>query len=122
MTCDRKTTPHIVVVGPCASGKTTLVENLQKRGYDAVVCGQEHSEIPNLWQRSNPDVLVALMVGIETIRDRRGQDWPASIYRTQLDRLERAFVSATVTVDTSENSIEKTLEIVLGHVRDLTEQ
>jgi deoxyadenosine/deoxycytidine kinase len=120
MTSNRKTTPHIVVVGPCASGKTTLVELLQSRGYDAVVCGQEHSEIANLWQRTEPDALVALTVDLETIRARRGEDWPASIYQTQLERLNNAFASATVTVDTSKNSIETTLEIVLRFLRNLT--
>ncbi len=40
----------IVVVGPCAAGKSTLVETLQVRGYDAHVSGQEHSAIASLWQ------------------------------------------------------------------------
>ncbi len=112
-------TYRIVVVGPCASGKSTLVDNLRARGYDAIVCGQEHSEIPNLWQRSAPDVLVALTVDLETIRARRGEDWPESIFRTQIERLEQAFSRATVMIDTSTHSVETTLDIVLSSVRDL---
>ena len=50
----------IVVVGPCAAGKSTLVTALRELGYDAHVSGQEHSEIAMLWQHSQPDVLIAL--------------------------------------------------------------
>ena len=50
----------IVVVGPCAAGKSTLVAALRALGYDAHVSGQEHSEIATLWQHSQPDVLIAL--------------------------------------------------------------
>jgi len=61
----------IVVVGPCASGKTTLVRGLQSCGYRAMVSGQEHSEIPTLWRRTAPDVTIGLIVDLATIRRRR---------------------------------------------------
>jgi len=53
---------RVVVVGPCASGKSSLVAALAALGYDARVCGQEHSIIRELWRHSAPDVLIALAV------------------------------------------------------------
>ncbi|HEX5500302.1 MAG TPA: hypothetical protein VFX03_13780, partial [Thermomicrobiales bacterium] len=67
--------PRIVVVGPCASGKSTLARGLRERGFDAEVCGQEHSDIASLWRHTAPDVVIALSVDLATIRDRRGDDW-----------------------------------------------
>jgi hypothetical protein len=108
---------RVVVVGPCASGKTTLVEGLKSEGYDAVVCGQEHSEIPNLWQHSEPDLLVMLEVSLESIRARRGENWPESIYSAQLDRLRDARLAADLIIDTSIFSAKKTLAIALDHIQ-----
>ena len=52
---------RIAVVGVCASGKSTLVAALCTLGYDARQCGQEHSHVPDMWQRlSRPQVLVYL--------------------------------------------------------------
>src|SRR4051812_45529414 len=104
--------PRIVVVGPCASGKTTLVENLKARGFEAAVCGQEHSEISDFWAHTEPDIVVALQVDLETIRERRGRDWPESIYLAQLERLGDAFAHATVTIDTATISPAKALQLV----------
>jgi hypothetical protein len=91
----------IVVVGPCASGKTTLVTGLRSLGYRAVVCGQEHSEIPFLWRRSEPDVLIALDVDLATVRRRRGENWPESIFNRQRTRLAVATAAADLVLDVS---------------------
>src|SRR5688500_4548371 len=77
----------IVVVGPCAAGKSTLVTALRALGYDAHVSGQEHSEIATLWQHSRPDVLIALDADISAVRDRRGGSWPAWLHDLQVQRL-----------------------------------
>ena len=92
-------TPRVVVVGPCASGKTTLVEHLRARGFDAAVCGQEHSEIATLWRHTAPDLVIALHVDLETIRERRGADWPRALYDTQLRRLADALDHAAAVLD-----------------------
>jgi len=92
---------RVVVVGPCASGKTTLVEGLKRLGYDAAVRGQEHSEIPTLWRRGEPDVVIALSVDLATIRDRRGADWPEALYRVQQRRLANAVAAAEIVLDAS---------------------
>src|SRR3954465_4528610 len=76
----------IVVVGPCAAGKSTLVSALRGLGYDAHVSGQEHSEIATLWQHSKPDVLIALDADITAVRDRRGGSWPEWLHNLQVRR------------------------------------
>jgi chloramphenicol 3-O-phosphotransferase len=91
----------IVVVGPCASGKSTLVSALQALGYDAHVSGQEHSEITTLWQHSLPDVLIALDVDISAVRDRRGDSWPEWLHDLQVRRLASASRAADLAIDTS---------------------
>ncbi len=48
---------RVVIVGPCASGKSVLVEGLTRLGYDAQACAQEHSYLPTMWQMDQPDLL-----------------------------------------------------------------
>lgn len=105
--------PRVVVVGPCASGKTTLVESLRAAGIDAHVSGQEHSAVPGLWQRLDPDVLIALDVDLATLRKRRTPTWPAAIYEVQHDRLRNAFRAANVVIDTSDLPPGSVLAIAL---------
>ena len=64
--------PRIVVVGPCAAGKSTLVANLRPKGYDIRSCVQEHSYMPDLWKRfSKADVLIYLDAQLPTIARRQ---------------------------------------------------
>src|SRR5829696_9634942 len=102
----------IVVVGPCASGKSTLVAALRALGYDAHVSGQEHSEIATLWQRSQPDVLIALDVDITAVRDRRGGPWPEWLHDLQVRRLTAASQAADLVIDTTMLSAETVVERV----------
>jgi len=106
--------PRVVVVGPCASGKTTLVENLRAAGVDARVSGQEHSAIRDLWRRLEPDVLIALDLDLATLRDRRQSTWPASLYEVQHARLREAFEMADAVIDTSRASAEDVLGMALA--------
>ncbi len=105
--------PRVVIVGPCASGKTTLVNNLQAVGVNACVSGQEHSAIRNLWQRLEPDVLIALDLDLETLRERRSPTWPAALFGVQRARLREAFESADLVIDTSQASSSEVLETAL---------
>jgi hypothetical protein len=94
--------PRIIVVGPCASGKTTLVQGLRERGYEAQVSGQEHSDIPSLWRHTEPDVVIALHVDLPNIRARRHDpSWPAWLLARQRHRLRQAVDRADVLIDTS---------------------
>ena len=91
----------IVVVGPCAAGKSTLVAALRALGYDAHVSGQEHSEIATLWQHSQPDVLIALDADIAAVRSRRGGSWPEWLHDLQVQRLVDASQAADFAIDTT---------------------
>jgi hypothetical protein len=108
--------PHIVIVGPCASGKSTLSAGLRDLGFDALVCSQEHSEIATLWRHSEPDVLIALDIDLEKIRARRGSDWPETIYLAQTERLKSARAAADVVIDASRLSAEEVLSIALNYL------
>ncbi len=107
---------RIVVVGPCASGKTTLTHHLRDLGYDARVCGQEHSSIRHLWKRLQPDLLIALDVDLRTLRRRRHPSWPETLYGVQRKRLELAFRSADLSIDSSSVSAADAVEHVLAWI------
>ena len=83
---------RIVVVGPCASGKSTLVGNLRPKGYMIRNCAQEHSHVPQLWLKyCRADVLIYLDAGLETIGRRQGRsDWT----QTRLDEQHRRLADA----------------------------
>lgn len=102
--------PRVVVVGPCASGKSTLVSTLRAHGYDASVSAQEHSAIPRLWQHSDPDVLIALVVDIESVRERRTASWPGWLHNVQEERLANAQDAADLVIDTSHLRVDEVAE------------
>jgi hypothetical protein len=94
--------PKIVVVGPCASGKSTLAAGLRRMGFDAVPVGQEHSDIPSLWRHADPDIVVALAADLDAIRLRRDEAaWPEWLYDVQQRRLRDAREAAAFRIDTT---------------------
>ena len=106
----------VVVVGPCASGKSTLVTALRALGIDARVSGQEHSEITSLWRRSQPDVLIALDVAIGAVRDRRGGSWPEWLHDLQVRRLAAASREADLTIDTTALDPQMVVDRVVAYL------
>jgi dephospho-CoA kinase len=119
MTAPPPRPPRVVVVGPCASGKSTLARGLRALGFDADVCSQEHSDIPSLWRHTAPDVVIALSVDLATIRTRRGEDWPEWLYRLQNDRLREAQTAARIRLDTSRLDAAATLSSAATQLRAL---
>jgi cytidylate kinase len=107
----------IVVVGPCAAGKSTLVTALRELGYDAHASGQEHSEIAMLWQHSQPDVLIALEVDISAVRDRRGGSWPEWLHDRQVRRLAAASRAADLAIDTTAISPQTVVDRVVAYLQ-----
>ena len=93
--------PRVAVVGPCASGKSTLVAALRERGYDTHAVGQEHSGVPYLWCLGEPDLLIFLDVDIPTTGHRRNSVWPTDLYEAQQARLANAREHAALYLDTS---------------------
>jgi thymidylate kinase len=105
----------IKVVGPCKSGKSTLVAGLRAAGYAARSCGQEHSEAPTMWQRIvPPDWLIFLDVTPDTQRTRVDRsDWSDELMRTQQHRLAHARQHADLMVATDHASPDEVLRQVI---------
>jgi len=84
--------PRIVVVGPCAAGKSTLVGNLSPRGYNIRSCAQEHSCAPQLWKRfSKAEILIFLDAELPTIARRQQRSgWTQARLDEQRLRLAHA--------------------------------
>ncbi len=88
----RRTPPRVGIVGPCAAGKSTLIQQLDGQ-YDVVLrhIAQEHSYVPAMWQRiSRPDWLVFLDVSYPVTIQRNQLDWTLEEYQEQQRRLEHA--------------------------------
>jgi thymidylate kinase len=106
----------VKVVGPCKSGKSTLVAGLRAAGYAARSCGQEHSETPIMWQRiAPPDYLIFLDVRPETQRARvQRSDWSDELMRTQQRRLAHARQHSDLLIATDDASPEDVLQRVVA--------
>ena len=91
----------IGIVGPCKSGKTVLKRNLQPLGFTIRHIAQEHSYVPDMWQKiANPDILVYLDVSFETTLRRSSLSWNQSEYDEQLRRLHHAKQNADLIIQT----------------------
>lgn len=95
---------RIAVVGPCASGKSTLVRRLRAEGWDARMPAQEHSGIPDMWRKLlAPDILVALDARDEVLQSRRPDvDLDSKYLATERERLAHAHAHADLIIDTSD--------------------
>ena len=110
----REKGPLIAVVGPCASGKSQLVQALRERGYNAHEILQEHSYAPAMWQRINrPDVLIYLDVSEAVARQRCPSDAPADWWDTLAQRLRHARQHADLAIDTDALTIQQVVERTL---------
>ena len=110
--------PKIAVVGPCASGKSTLVARLLENGYDAHAIAQEHSAVRDLWKSRKPDLLIALDVSLEVVRQRRSPDWLEAVYERQHQRLKNAYAAADIIIDTAENDADGVYAMAEDLIRD----
>jgi cytidylate kinase len=109
--------PLIGVVGPCASGKSTLIAGLTRLGYRTRHIAQEHSYVKDMWQRlTNPDVLVFLDASYPTTCQRRKLDWTEADWQEQQHRLRHARENANLYLDTDKLSAEQVLEGVVEWV------
>jgi deoxyadenosine/deoxycytidine kinase len=109
--------PLIGVVGPCGSGKTTLIAGLDRLGYRTRHIAQEHSYVKDMWQRlTKPDILVFLDASWNITCQRRSLNWTEAEWQEQQFRLEHARVNADLYIDTDGLSIEAVLERVLSYL------
>ena len=111
----QKNKPLLIgVVGPCASGKSTLIAGLKERGFNTRHIAQEHSHVQDMWQRiTDPDLLIFLDVSYPISCARRKLDWTEADWREQQRRLSHARQHADFYLDTNGLDIQGVLEAVL---------
>ena len=109
---------RVAVVGPCASGKSTLTAALRAAGYEARMPAQEHSYVPDMWRRLvDPDVLIYLDISYEALLERRPHFGEREYLEREKARLAHARAHADLVVDTSELAVE----VVAAQVMSLLE-
>jgi GTPase SAR1 family protein len=105
------------VVGPCSSGKTTLIRGLKSRGYSPRHIAQEHSYVPDMWKRiSSPDILIYLDVSYSVSMARRPLNLTEAEFEGQIKRLSHARKEANIYLHTDNMSIDEVLTTVLDHL------
>lgn len=103
--------PLIAVVGPCASGKSSLVRRLKALGYDARHVAQDHSYVPDMWRRlTDPDLLIYLDAGLSTIARRRRISWGERYLAAERHRLRHARQHCDLYLPTDDLTEEEVLE------------
>lgn len=111
----------IGIVGPCSSGKTTLIQGLNTRGLTARHIAQEHSFVPDMWLRiSHPDLLIFLDVSFQISQERRPLDWQESDFIEQQRRLAHARQHADLVIHTDQLSVAEVLERSLTFLKKKT--
>ena len=109
----------IGVVGPCASGKTTLIAGLNQHGYWGKHIAQEHSYIPDMWSRlTRPDVLIYLDVSYLVSLQRRDMNWTEKEFQEQVFRLRDAHDKADLVVPTDPLTPQQVLDRVLDYLEN----
>lgn len=108
--------PLIVVVGVCASGKTTLSTGLRELGYHVRSFAQEHSVSGRLWQRLEPDFLIVLNCSYETIGRRKRISWGLKRYEAQQKLLENAREHADLIVETDNFTPKELIDFVVSEL------
>lgn len=105
--------PRIAIVGPCASGKTSLAKALRARGLDARQIAQEHSYVPDMWARlTRPDILICLHASYEVCTRRKSLGWTRPEYEDQVSRLRHARHNCHLFLITDDLSPEEVVQQV----------
>ena len=109
----------IAIVGPCASGKTTLAEGLQAQGYDARQIAQEHSYVQDMWKQiTDPDILIYLDASFETCTERKQLNWKQKEFDEQVRRLSHARENCDLYIFTDDYALGKILDRTLKFLED----
>jgi type II secretory pathway predicted ATPase ExeA len=109
--------PMIGVVGPCGSGKTTLTRSLEQHRIQVRHIAQEHSYVPDMWQRiSHPTLLIFLNVSFENATKRRKLNWSLSEFEEQLHRLRHARQHADLVIETDQLTPDQVLLAALHFI------
>lgn len=114
--------PLIGVVGPCGSGKSTLIAGLETHGYACRHIAQEHSYVPSMWQViTKPDLLIYLHASFPVSTARRKLDWQPKDHEEQLRRLSHARAHAHILIDTDDLTPDQVLQTALDYLARATQ-
>ena len=113
--------PLVGVVGPCGSGKSTLIEGLEKQGYACRHIAQEHSYVQSMWQViSKPEVLIYLGASFAVSTARRKLNWQEKDHAEQLRRLNHARQHAHLIVNTDDLTPAQVLQTALDFLEEFS--
>lgn len=111
--------PLIGIVGPCGSGKSTLIAGLEKHGYRCRHIAQEHSYVKHMWRViTNPDILIFLECSFENSTTRRKLNWRPADHEEQQSRLSHARAHANLIIDTNIFDSENVLALALQYLKE----
>ena len=111
----------IGVVGPCGSGKSTLIAGLEKHDYSCRHIAQEHSYVPAMWQIiSKPDILIFLHASFSVSTARRKLNWQLKDYEEQSRRLSHAHEHAHIIIETDDLTPDQVLQTALDYLKGNT--
>ena len=114
--------PLIGVVGPCGSGKSTLIRGLETHGYACRHIAQEHSHVQAMWQKiAKPDILIFLDASFPISTTRRKLSWQKRDHDEQLRRLAHARQHAHLYINTDDLTPEQVQQAALDFLKDLNE-
>lgn len=114
---------RVGVVGPCTSGKSTLITGLLEHGIPARHIAQEHSYVPHMWKViANPSLLIFLDVSFHESQRRKKLNWNLTEYQEQHRRLAHARAHAHLYLMTDSLSIPQVLAAVLDFLRSTPPQ
>ena len=109
----------IGIVGPCGSGKSTLIAGLERHGYRCRHIAQEHSYVKHMWQViTRPDILIFLQSSFQSSTSRRKLDWNLSDFEEQQRRLSHAHEHAQLIIDTEGMTAEEVLAQALTYLKE----
>jgi deoxyadenosine/deoxycytidine kinase len=110
---------RIAIVGPCASGKTTLAGALQAKKISARQIAQEHSYVANMWEvLTKPSILIYLDASYPVCTQRKSLSWTLKEYEAQQDRLAHARANCHIYIETDQLTPDEVLQHVLHALQD----
>lgn len=109
----------IGIVGPCSAGKSTLIGKLNELNYSCRHIAQDHSYVPDMWQRLvNPIALIYLDVSYGVSMQRRPLNLNLAEFDEQKNRLHHAFKNADLYLHTDDLSPEDVANKVVAFLND----